>query len=70
MNLSNWQKCAARETRGDMVHNILRDWEHDRKELVECARRLEIFAWAYRFHPKRNPEDKLDEVLAIFERLK
>lgn len=29
MNLAEWKECASRGTRGDMVHEILRDWEID-----------------------------------------
>ncbi len=29
MNLTQWQKRAERGTSGDMVHNILMDWERE-----------------------------------------
>lgn len=34
-----------------------------------CAERLREFAIAYRSHPLRNPADKLDEVLALYDTL-
>jgi len=35
----------------------------------ECAAQLRPFAIAYRSHPLRNPEDKLDAALSLFDRL-
>lgn len=40
----------------------LANWKH-------CSDRLRVFAIAYRTHPLRNPNDKLDEVLALYESL-
>ena len=34
--LDEWKAIAERETRGDMVHDILKDWENDRRKPVEA----------------------------------
>jgi len=35
----------------------------------ECAKKLRVFAIAYRSHPKRNSEDKLDDALKLYDDL-
>ncbi len=35
----------------------------------DCAEELKIFAIAYRSHPLRNPEDKLDAALARYDEM-
>jgi len=39
------------------------------RQWKKCAEKLRVFAIAYRTHPLRNPNDKLDEALAAFDLL-
>ena len=57
---------AKHETclRGDECAECLRE---EATRWREYAERLRPFAISYSSHPKRNPEDKLSEILAQFD---
>ena len=42
--LEKWETLASRETRGDMVHDILRDWRAEAAEIAQLRRRVAVDA--------------------------
>jgi len=38
--VEEWQARADKGTSGDMVHDILRDWRHDREKLLKKIQSL------------------------------
>lgn len=50
----------------ERLRAVVGETENERDAWIKCAERLLTFAIAYRSHPLRNPEDKLDEVVGLY----